>query len=176
MTWLTEDPTTVIVLGSMTIALLAIVFYKTGRAPVLFGLLGAIFIVGALVLVEHLVVTDRERVELTIYGVADALEADDLARVQSYLTADALQLQNRATRYFSIVEVQEAKITDGPHITINKLTPTAHVELVAVPSWKMKYDATIRKIPFDVKVDLRLEGERWLIDAAEVTPFDPSNR
>ncbi len=179
MTWLTEDPTAVIVLGAITIALLAIVFFNTGRAAVLFGMFGTILLVGLLVLAEHLIVTDRERVEMTVYDVAKSLEANDLADVQSYLAADATRLHNQAVRYMSMVELQEVHITDGPDITVNKLTttPTAHVDLVAVPHHKLKSGASGRQqIPLEVKLKLRLTDNRWLIDSAEIIPFNPSNR
>jgi hypothetical protein len=87
-TWLSEDPWP---LAGM-FALVALVFLvrlkisqqgkELARAGVALGLAGLVL------LVEWLWVTDRERIEMAVYDMADAVKASDYERLESHLAPE----------------------------------------------------------------------------------------
>lgn len=87
-TWLSEDPWPLA--GAFALlALLLLVrvkFTQQGRHLIWVGVaLGA---AGAVLLVEHLWVTDRERIEMAVHDMADAVKANDFERLQSHLAPE----------------------------------------------------------------------------------------
>ncbi len=83
MSWLLEDPTLVLVTGAIVLVLLGVALAKTGRGAILLGMVGVAVLVAALVVVEWVVVTQRERVESTLYGITKALEANMFTSITS---------------------------------------------------------------------------------------------
>ncbi len=166
MIWLTEDPTLTIVLGGIVIAVLLVALLKTGRGIFLFALLGAIFVVAALVLVEYLIVTEREKVYQTIFDLAGAIEANDRDAVQSYIAPQSPQIGRDADRLLKVFKIEEVKITDGPQISIDDFTspPTADVELVAV-AYGSTAAGSFRPAPTRLYVTLRQQDGRWLVES-----------
>ena len=89
MTLLFENPLRIIFIGIVIEAVLGIVLLRTGRGAMLWAMLGVLALTLAGVAVERLVVTEKERVEMTLDGITSALEANDLTRVLSYIAPDA---------------------------------------------------------------------------------------
>lgn len=173
MTWLTEDPTLTIVLGGMLIAVLAIALFKTGRGVFLLAMFSAILVVAALVLVEHLIVTEREKVYQTIFDMAAAFEANDRDAVQTFIAPQSRQISRDADRLLRIVKIEEVNITDGPQISIDQYTspPTADVELVAIAHGTSSVGG-FRPAPTRLYVTLRLQDGRWLVESYRLeSPF-----
>jgi len=175
MSWLFEDSTTVIVVGLLIGVILAFVLMKTGRGIVILIMAGVALAVGACVLTEQIVVTERERVEQTIDRMVGAFLADDAAGVNKLIFPQSTQLSGKATRVMSFAKLRELVITDGPHITINELTspPTAHVDLVIRASGEAKsgmslYDNYVTRID----AQLLREDDQWLfVEAEQSAPF-----
>ncbi len=80
MTLLFENPLRIIFIGIVIEAVLGIVLLRTGRGALLWAMLGVLALTLAGVVVERLVVTEKERVEMTLDGITSALEANDLKR------------------------------------------------------------------------------------------------
>ena len=177
MSWLTEDPTLVLVIGALALSALIVALLKTGRAVLVLAILGVVLVVGACVLLEFLVVTERERVEATVYGVAAAMQDNDTNRVLSYISTRAGNVREQAQWVLRMFEVEEAKITDGPFIVINELTspPSATVELMAVARGKLRTGSLGHKqFPSRFVVTLGLENDQWRIEHVEQQqPFGP---
>ena len=72
MTWLLADQITIIVGTAAVALLLAIIAWKTGRGVLLLAVIGVVSLGGVLVLIEFLVVTDREKIYDTIDQLAAA--------------------------------------------------------------------------------------------------------
>lgn len=178
MTWLTEDPTLVLTLGAMTVAVLVIVLFKTGRAVMLVAIVGAVAVTGLCVLVERLIVTDREEVEITIDAVVTALQDNDAEAVLQHVAPDATSVRLRARGVLLLVNIEEVRITKGPEIVIHTLTspPTAEVEMVVVGKGTLRIGATMHnQYPVELYLTLRREEDRWLIETAQHNmPFGQS--
>ncbi len=167
MASLLESPWPAIWFGLCALALLGVAYLNTRRGLLLVLLGVALAISGAGILVEWLVVTDVEEVENTLQEVADALESNDLTRVQSFLDPGADVMRRRTEQYLPLVKVTQVKISDIK-VRINRLIapPTATVQFFGRISFESRsaavqtpYGNLIR--PFTVK--LRKSGKRWLL-------------
>ena len=103
MTYLVEDPTTVLVLLGIAVAgcLVALRITQEGRYLIWAGSLLAFAL--AFVVFERLWVTDAEQVEAVVYNLADAVEKSDVERVKSYLDSDLSVSRNGRTLDGSLV-------------------------------------------------------------------------
>lgn len=165
MTILFENPWWIIFSGIILEAVLGIVLFRTGRGVLLWAILGVFALMLLGVLVERLVVTETERVEMTLDGIVAALEANDLPRVLSYVSQDATKTRGRAAWAMGRIEVQSARIYKL-EITVNRLTnpPTAKAAFFGHLSYRDRQG----EIPYNnygskFVVDLRKEGNVWVV-------------
>ena len=73
MTFLFENPLRIIFIGIVIEVILGIVLLRTGRGALLWVMLGILALTLVWVGVERLVVTERERVEMTVDGISSAV-------------------------------------------------------------------------------------------------------
>jgi hypothetical protein len=94
MSSLWENPLPIAVIGALValVALLVFLSRRSGRS--LAALVAVVAITLVMVLVERLVVTDRELIEAEILGLADAIEANDLAGVLSHIDPTAAAIRS----------------------------------------------------------------------------------
>lgn len=166
MTMLVEDPKLVILLGIIGLAVLASLLPRTQRIGLVFlGMAGVLVLTVAGVLVERFVVTEREEVEAAVYGITDALEANDVAGVLGYVAPSAKHTRSRAQWALGQITVLDTGVRHLD-ITINHLT--------SPPTAEISFDGTIR---YDYKtpgigrnfyashfvVLLEKDGDRWLV-------------
>jgi hypothetical protein len=169
MTTLIESPWPAIFFGIIALAILAVVLVRTGRGIVLVAMAGVLLVTLAGVVIERLVVTERERVEDTLYGAAAAIEANDVNRVMQYVSASAPYTPARARSVLSQYHFTEARISNV-QIQINDLTspPTATAKMIGIFS----VTDTLNELPYNngrvgLTVHLRRENGRWLVTGHE---------
>lgn len=78
MSWITEHPTGVYIILVFLAGFSLLIFFTTRRLVHLAGLLVAVLLIGLVMLVDYLVVTDRERVEMNTELLAKAAQEGDL--------------------------------------------------------------------------------------------------
>jgi len=170
MSWLTEDPTPIYVLCGLASAVLVAVVYFTGRAVWLLGVTAALGIMGVALLIDVLVLTDRERIEDVIAEGAEAVKSNDISRVLPLISPNAPELQDLATRTMQMFKFSDIRVTTTPEIMVNKLTspPSAKARFSAVAHVRMPGGGTSTQ-PVPRKVELRFawEGDRWLVTHAD---------
>ena len=166
MTTLVENPMPVIFFGIIAEAVLATLLVSTRQTAFIWAMLGVLVLVLAGVALEMLVETEVERVEATLDGVVDALEDNDLTRLlDEYVSTRATNTRRRAITALQMVEITSAKIS-SLDITINRLTspPTANARFRGAVRFEPQTDIVhYRYYAADFRVELRLEGDRWLI-------------
>lgn len=172
MTTLIESPWPAVFFGIIALAILAVVLVRTGRAIVLVAMVGVLVVTLAGVLLERLVVTERERVEDALYGAAAAIEANDLNRLMEYISPSAQAVRQRARSVTGQFKFTEARLSNV-QVQINDLTspPSATAKMIGIVSVK----DTLNEVPYTngrlgLTVYLRLENGRWLI-----TGYDEGN-
>lgn len=165
MEWWVEDPTPILFAGIVAELVLALVFAHTRRPGVLAAMIGVLFLVGAAVLVERFVVTEREAVEQTLDGAAGALVAGDLARVYTYVSPSANYTRERAAWALDRVDFYAIKLRNM-EIEINRLTnpPVAQARFRAVFRFRDRLDEfPYNSYELGFTVELEKIGDRWLV-------------
>ena len=129
---LLEDPTPVIVVGILAEAALAAALVRTRRGFLLWPMAGVLVAVVIGVVVERLVVTEKERVGEALYGAARAVQDNDRERVATYIARSASGVRSQAMHYMGIYEFTGVTLR-AVEITINELTspPTAEARFFA---------------------------------------------
>jgi hypothetical protein len=166
MTAIFESPLPVILIGLFAEALLAVVFLNTRKGAILAAMGGVLAFVLVGVLVEHLVVTEREQVEAALYGGAQALEHNDRDAVMSYISPEAETLRSRVhAEWPDAYVITQVKIRNL-QIKTNHLTspPTAQARFDAVIYGYFRNITSESPYPIDVNMEFRQEDGRWLVD------------
>jgi hypothetical protein len=114
MTWLTEDPTWIIILAAVVEGVLIIALLTTRLVKVLaaIGVVAALAVV--LVLVEWLIVTDREQVQNTLQRLVANVKGGRVEAVVSDISSrpEGLALQTLVRRYLPEVDVERIAIQE----------------------------------------------------------------
>lgn len=171
MTWFTEDCTPLLAGAAIGEALLAVALYRTGRAALALPMVLLALLAAGLWLAERSLVTEREQVEATLYGVEAAIGANDAPGVLQFIDPQAAAMRAAAEQALGLAEVLSCQITDV-QIHVNELTspPTARAEIIGTFTVKLRraeaipYDRVVRRFA----IDLRKSGEQWLMQRYEV--------
>ena len=170
MSWLFEDPTTLLVAGLLIEALLVVALVKTGRAILVLAMVGVLAIMGLGLLVERLVVTDREQIEATLDGVASALEANDVEGVLRYIDPAASGMRANVRAALAGVHVTDARVYDlEVDVNHHAKPPTAQADFTGRVKGNYRGESAdgegmvLRKFT----VDFRQQDGRWLMTAYE---------
>jgi hypothetical protein len=166
MTIFLESPWPWILFGIVAEAVLAALLVTYRRPAVFWGMLGALVLTIAGVVVERLVVTERERVEAAMDGIVASLNANDLDRLlRDYIAPDAFGTRGRAVWALNRIQIHRANY-HNLRVTINRLTSpaTADAEFDGV----VDYRDRLGEFPYShyaahFVVELELRDGRWLV-------------
>lgn len=170
MTWFTEDCTPLLVAAGLGEALLAVALYRTGRVLLALPMVVVALLAGGLWFVEQSILTEREQVEATLFGVEAAIRENDVPGVLQYIDPQATVMQAAAEQALGLAEVLSCKITDV-QVHVNHLTspPTARAEIIGTFSVKLRrgeavpYEHVVRRFA----IDLQKSGDQWLMQGYE---------
>jgi hypothetical protein len=165
MTVFLENPLPILFLGLLAEGLLAAILVHTRRGVLIVPMVAVLLLVLGGVVLERLVVTERERVEATLDGAVAALNHNDLPAVLGYLTAGAERTRERAEWAMARVEFTSVSI-HGLEIKVNRLTspPTAEARFQGVAHYRDRRG----EFPYEhyaarFIVQLQLEDDTWRI-------------
>jgi len=173
MTMFVESPWPAIMLCIVLEIMLGILFMRTGRGLVVVAMAVVLAVTAGMLVLERIVVTDTEQVEDTLHGIAEDLEANDVAAVLASFSPDCPRLaQVRAT--LDGVTIRSASVGPDLEVRISQLTspPTATAYFTGRidgrdNSGTIPYDRFARKF----KVKLQRRDGRWLITDYEDAPL-----
>jgi hypothetical protein len=169
ITWFTEDPTPIFILGGITLAVLFVYLMKTGRGMVLVAMAAVAAFMGLAVLVDAIVVTDRERVEDVVYQAAAAAERNDLDAVAAFVSPSAPQIKIDIRRWIGQLIIESVSI-GSLDVEVDRTagSPTATAKFWYIGQGKSRRGDTVHdRVPGKLKVDFRKEAEHWLVTAYE---------
>ncbi|MDR1385224.1 MAG: hypothetical protein LBJ67_15450 [Planctomycetaceae bacterium] len=86
-----------------------------------------VVLIGGLTL-EHFIITDKETIHQTLRGISAAIRADDIEKVKSFTTPDAVVLRDVATRGMTQVKLTTVNFSNVT-IKINDATSPVTAEL-----------------------------------------------
>lgn len=171
MSWLVETPWPAVVLCGVAELALAIMLLRSGRGRLLLAMGGVALLALALVIVERVVVTEREQVEMTLDDLASALKANDVQRAVSFISTSNPGLRSYAQRQLERVRIRDARVTGDLQIAINQ----RQAPHTAIANFIGRVEGIDRRghAPYGTfisrfEVQLRQEGGRWLITGYEL--------
>jgi hypothetical protein len=169
MAWLTEDPTVVLLaIGAVAVGII-IAILKTGRGLYMTWLGGVVLLALLVIVVERYIVTDREKVEDTLYGAAAALEAGDVEAVASYLAASGEALEREVRSRMRTTEIRKAQIVSDLRIDFSPL----EIPPKATATFLGRVEFKAASVPLEqylgrVKIQLAKEDDRWLVQSYDL--------
>lgn len=168
MSWLFEDPTTVIVAGVLIEVLLVVALKNTGQRAILWAMGGVLLLVGLAVLVERLVVTDREEISDTLDGAIAALEANDIDRVLSHIDPQATGMRASVRMALANAHITDARVYDL-EVKVNRRAepPVAQANFTGrvKGNYRGETGAGEGMLLRKFTVDFRRQDDRWLMTA-----------
>jgi len=168
MTWFTENPTPVVVLGIVVEALFVVLLMKTGRREALWGVVLTALVTATAVVASFLIVTPREEVIAAIEEIRQLIEANNPPELVKRIDPSAVELRNRAQYDLANLTVDRAKVDGLKVLVISENSATVAFEGVVVFREGMN-----RPILLRFTVDLRKVDGVWLVKAAEYVPYRP---
>jgi hypothetical protein len=173
VTWFTEDPTTLFIAGGVAILVLLGFFFKSGRGVLLLAIGGVVLLMLLAVLIDALVVTDREAVEGIIYKCAAAAEANQLNEIKAFIAPQANAVRAEADRWIGRVKFEWVSITAlrvDLNRTANPPTAQAVFRVLArgtMSDRTMSYGGAASSL---VTVDFIKQGDRWWVTGVAHEP------
>jgi len=107
---LLENPTPIWAVGAVLATLTALIFLARRNLPSLFALVGVVVLTLLLVLVERIIVTEREEVEAAVYRLAAAVEANDLPAVLAHLDPASIKPTSDAKTLLLRLKIAKAHV------------------------------------------------------------------
>lgn len=178
MSWLFEDPTTLIVAGVLIEALLAVAFVNTRQIKVAIAMVAVLALLLAGLAVEQFVVTDYEKIEAALDGAARSMRANDVTGVLDQIDPQAAGMRQTVEATLGRARVTDAKVKDIK-VEFHRLTspPTAEAEFIGnvKGSFQGGIDVGEGMVVRRIRVDFVRRGDRWLMTGYEDlgAPFGP---
>jgi hypothetical protein len=176
MNWLWEQPLVIVLVGVGTLAVLGSAWALTGRRELLWALAAAAVLLGTGLVVERLVVTDREAIQQTLLKIARDVQSNNLRAVTQHIAQRAPQLRQKVTAEMPRYHFEECRITRVHLIEVDaQARPrTARVEFNVVASGSFREDGFElhdAQVPRWVCLYLvREEDGRWTVEDYEHAP------
>ena len=173
MNWLFEQPLIIVVLGMLLILGLGAAWSASGRKELLVGMVAALaLLIGGLV-VERMVVTDREAIDATLEQIARDVQSNNRRALLRHIYSGAPELKQKAEAELPNYEFTECRITKIFSRDIDRLAEprSAIVEFNVLVSGNFRYEGmsfSDSNIPRWVKLHLVREKDgRWTVQEYE---------
>lgn len=177
MTWLLEDPWPIVILGVLGEVLLLAALLRTGRGLFVACMVGVALLTGLGVLVERLVVTDREEIEETLQSAAAALSSDEPLRVLDYIAPEAEEVRSAAQRYLAWIDFRDISLR-APETRVSQRMPgTATVRFTAHVQGTLKNsELSLGEGLVYLEVQFRKHEGRWLVTGYQQLSLVPGQQ
>jgi len=111
-TWFTENPLPILIGGGVLLLVLLVMLLKTGRGVILTAMLGVAIIMGLALLIDRLVVTDRERVANLVYDAAAAAQRNEIEPIIANILPSATAIRAEARHWIGQAKLSDVTITN----------------------------------------------------------------
>jgi hypothetical protein len=167
MSYLAENALPIWMGGAVLLTLAVVIYLQLRTTAALIAILLVVLATVALLVAEHLIVTPREAVEETLYRLAAAIEADDLAGVLRFIEPTATEIRSDAETLMPLVDVERARIIGTPEVTVDESAQPA----TATVNCQALVDVTVKqngmKGPYMDRVQIHFvrSNDDWLIES-----------
>ena len=138
MTWLLEEPIYILILGVLMLAFLGFALMQTGYRKIFHAMLAVVALTAGLLLLESLVLTEREQLEADLETIARDVESNNLEAILAHVYSGAPEILARAEREF-------------PNYTFDKVDIKNNVEV----AFEMDHQPPKAVVTFNVVVGVR---------------------
>jgi len=165
--YLAENALVIWVGGAVLLTLAVVVYFQLRTTASLVAILIVVLLTAALLVAEHLIDTPREAVERTLYELAAAIEADDLAGVLRFIAPTATEVRGDVETLMPLVDVEKARVLGTPEIMVDESAQPA----TATVNCQGLVDVTVKqsgmKGPYMDRVQIQfvLSEHDWLIES-----------
>lgn len=166
MTTLLESPFPALVGGVLLTVMLAAGWLKTGRRSLVFLAVLVALLAGGLVVVERMVVTDRELLEQTLHEIARDVERGRIETILEHFHPEAEEAKREAAAELPSYRIQSIRIKRGIEIELRPKhdPPEAQVDFnVVVTGSDAGGVIGERQVPRFVSVRFWKDGDRWRV-------------
>ena len=173
MNWLYEQPLAIVVIGVLVLIALGVAWSATGRRELLQALVVALVLLIVGLIVERVVVTDREAIETTLLQIARDVESNSLRAVTSHVYSGAPELKQKAAGELPRYRFTECRVTKIHKVEVDpKAQPrSANVEFNINASGSFKdggFELSEARIPRWIRLNMVREKDgRWTVQNYE---------
>jgi hypothetical protein len=126
MSQIYESPLPLLLLGLVLLAGCTVGWLKTADKRLILGaLLGLLIAVGGII-IERMVVTDREQIERVIYAVAADVQAGRIEEAVSHINPDSAELRDRARTELRLYRVSDIRVKRPIEMTVRPEREPTH--------------------------------------------------
>lgn len=120
MTAFLESPVPTLAVGGLAAVFAIVVFLSRRSLGTLVGVAVVLAVIAGMLVVERMVVTDREEVEAAVASVLAAVEANDVEGIVRWIDPQRTQIVADARALAPTIVVEKARATGGITITVEK--------------------------------------------------------
>jgi len=118
MTWLYENPLRIVLIGGLLTTIFAASWVRTGQARLLYAAIAVLVLTAAALVVERLVLTDREQVDITLHEIARLVEANDIEATLKYASTRLTAVRAQAAAELPQYRFREVSIKNNLTIKV----------------------------------------------------------
>lgn len=172
MSILTEQPTTIFMLGAAAVVIALVALIKTGRFSFVYVAGGLALLTAVALLAERRIVTEKEELRGVLLGITDDLASDNIASVLDCFSSEAKDIRKRAEGLLKRFRVDRVTIKNNLQVTPKEGRDdciVATFNAVAIAS-ERKGSITDQPAPQFMTVEFVREGNQWRISDYDRQP------
>ena len=166
MTTLLDNVFPLVMGGVLLTVVLTGSWLKTGYLCLLIGAIVSALLAIGLAVLDQVVVTEREKVERTIYQIAADVELGDTQQLLTHIHPDAVETRAAAAAEMPRYKLSAVRVKRGLTVEfhLNRDPPEATVEFnVVVTGADAEGILDERQVPRFVSLRMRKDGDRWKV-------------
>ncbi len=169
MEWIFENPLPALVIGGLTTAILISGWLQTGRSSLAYLAGIAVALTIGAVILERMVVTDREEVQATLFEIARLVENNQIEQALEYAHELTPEVRRQAAAELALYEFESIDIKRNLQIEVfpDHVPPRATAEFNVVVTLSTRVDIfRNQRIPRYIEMTLFREADGvWRVGA-----------
>jgi hypothetical protein len=173
MNWLFEQPIVIVLIGFVVLLALGAAWSATGRKELLYALGVTLLLIFVGLVVEKLIITDREAIRATLLVIARDVQSNNIRAIVGHVHSSNPELKQKAEAELPNYRFTECRITKIHLINVDARSEprSAIVEFNVIASGSFKeagIELTDTAIPRWVKLHMGREKDgRWTVKQYE---------
>lgn len=165
MEYLFENPIPLLMVGAVVLTFTGVLYYSTRSVGSFVASVLVIVLTLSALVMEQIVFTERELVEVALANITEAAEENDLERVLSCLSPTATRTQKMAKRLMPELKIQKANIMSEIEISLDDEKNPKHATAKFRGFFQAQHKSGLAGgKSFPVNVELVRDEHRWLIE------------